>query len=116
MSKNKKIDFEKVVRNVLIVLTAISLIILMLNFSYLIYQHLNIEKINNFLLKYVNGIVLWSNTILLYICAIVYIIMGIKSKKEVALKVSFSVFSILTNILTITMIINQIATWFGMFD
>lgn len=90
---------EIIVRNVLIVLTFISLIITFLNFTYLTYQERNIDLINNFLV---------------IIFAIIYIVLGIKSKKEVLLKVSFSIFSILTTMVVLTFIINFIASLFNM--
>ena len=90
---------EIIVRNVLIVLTFISLIITFLNFTYLAYQERNIDLINNFLV---------------IIFAIIYIVLGIKSKKEVLLKVSFSIFSILTTMVVLTFIINFIASLFNM--
>ena len=111
---NKEIHIEKFVRNTLIVLTLISLVIPILNFTYLTYQDRNIERINDFLVNYVNTWLFWVDNILLYIFAIFYIILGIKSKEEVALKISFSIFSILTAIITLTFIVNFIAEFFGM--
>lgn len=111
----KKINGEIVVRNTLIVLTFISLIITFLNFTYLTYDNLNTELINNVLVNYVNTWLMWINNILLYIFAFIYIVIGIKSKKEVLLKVSFSIFSILTSIISLVFIINIIAEMFGMF-
>ena len=77
------------VRNVLIVLTFISLIITFLNFTYLTYQERNIDLINNFLVNYVNNAFLFIDNFLVIIFGIIYIVLGIKSKKEVLLKVSF---------------------------
>lgn len=113
MEKNKR---EIIVRNVLIGLTIISLIITMLNFTYQVYDDMNIEKINNFLVNYVNTFVMWIDNILLYIFAVIYIVLGVKSKKEVLLKVSFSIFSILTAIMSLTFIVNGLAHLFGMFN
>lgn len=115
LEKLKKYDVENILRNGLILLTFISLIIVMLNFTYLVYQDRNIDSINAFLIRYINGPLLWIDNILLYIFAVLYIIAGIQSKKEVVLKVSFSMFSILTTMISITLIINAIAKLFGMF-
>lgn len=105
---------EIIVRNVLIVLTFISLIITFLNFTYLTYQERNIDLINNFLVNYVNNAFLFIDNFLVIIFAIIYIALGIKSKKEVLLKVSFSIFSILTTMVVLTFIINFIASLFNM--
>lgn len=112
----KRIDVEPIIRNILIVLTLISLIIVFLNFTYLIYDDMNIESINNILVNYINTWLLWIDNILLYIFATIYVIVGIKSKKEVLLKVSFSVFSVLTSMISLTFIINFIAEMFGIFN
>lgn len=112
---NMKIDIEKIVRNVLIILTLISLVITFFNFTYLTYQDRNIDRINDFLIHYINGWLLWFDNILLYIFSIWYIILGIKSRKEVLLKVFFSIFSILTAVITLTFIVNFLANLFRMF-
>lgn len=113
MEKNKK---EIIVRNILIVLTVISLIITILNFTYQVYEDLNVDRINSFLVNYVNGWVMWIDNILLYIFAVIYVVLGVKSKNEVLLKVSFSIFSISTAIITLTFIVNSLAHVFGMFN
>lgn len=112
----KKVNAEPIVRNTLIVLTLINLIIMFLNFTYAVYDNMNIETINNVLVNYVNTWLMWIDNILLYIFAIIYIVIGVKSKKEVLLKVSFSIFSILTSMITLTFIVNFIAEIFGMFN
>lgn len=112
----KKYQYESIVRNVLLILTAISLLILSLNWTYLIYQNQSVEQINDFLVHYVNGWVLWVDNILIYVLAGIYIVLGIQSKKEVVLKVSFSIFSILTTMIVMTFIVNVIAELFGVFS
>lgn len=107
---------EKIVRNVLIVLTFISLLITLFNFTYQVYDDRNIERINNLLVNYVNTFVMWIDNILLYVFAVIYIVLGVKSKKEVVLKVSFSIFSVLTAIMTLTFLVNMVARLFGMFN
>ncbi len=115
-NKNKNINWEIIVRNTLIVLTFISFVVLLFNTTYHIYQNLNIESINEFIIKYINSSILWIDTILLYVFAIIYIVLAIKSKKEVVVKVSFSVLAILTNIVTMTIFINKIADCFRIFN
>lgn len=115
-SKKQNTNIEKIVCIILIVLTFISIISSMFNFAYLFYSNSyinNIDKINNFLLKY-NTLMVIDN-ILIYIVAILYIILGIRSKKEVILKVSFSIFSILTTMIVLTLIVNVIVELFGIF-
>ena len=92
------------------------MIVSLFNFTYQVYDDRNIEKINNFLVNYVNTFVMWIDNILLYIFAVIYIVLGVKSKKEVLLKVSFSLFSILTAIITLTFLVNLVAHLFGMFN
>lgn len=116
MVEEKNYNKEKIVRNILIVLTVISLVITTLNFTYLIYQNMSIESINDFLIKYVNNWLLWIDNILIFIFAITYIVLGIKSKKEVLLKVVFSIFSIFTTMIALTFTINIIAELFHMFN
>ena len=104
-------SIEKIVRNILIVLTFISLIITFLNFTYLTYQDRNIDLINDFLVNYVNNAFVFIDNFLVIIFAIIYVVLGIKSKKEVVLKIAFSVFSILTTMVVLTFIINFAFLW-----
>ena len=113
MKKNKR---EVIVRNILIGLTIVSLIITMLNFTYQVYEDLNVDRINNLLVNFINGWVMWIDNILLYIFAVIYIVIGVKSKNEIVLKVSFSIFSILTAIMSLTFIVNGLAHLFGIFN
>lgn len=115
MKNKKKISFEKIILIGLIVLTLISLICNYFEFAYSFYNDstYNFEKINDFLIKY-NLIIIIDN-LLLYLFAITYIVLSIKSKKEVLLKVSLSIFSILSTMCVITLITNEIAEAFGVF-
>ena len=115
-TKKQKRDIEKIICIILIILTFISIVSSMFNFAYLFYSNSyinNIDKINKFLLKY-NTLMVIDN-ILIIIVAILYLILGIRSKKEVILKVSFSIFSILTTMIVLTLIVNVIAELFGIF-
>ena len=107
-----KKNLEKIFKYGFIIFSFISLIITILNFTYITYQDGNIETINNLLVNYVNKI-FWIENIILYIFSVGYIIFSIKSKKEVLLKVSFCIFSILTSIIALTLIINILASQFG---
>ena len=57
----------------------------------------NIKKLN-----IINGPVMWIDSILIYLFSLIYIVSAIQSKQEVVLKVSFSVFAILFNMITIS--------------
>lgn len=115
--KEKTFDSEKIVRNGLILSTFISLVIVILNFTYLIYQgsYNNIFLINEVLTKYVNGPLLWIDNAFVCVLALIYIFMGIKSRQEVFLKVSFSFFALLTTMPVLSFIINIVASMFGIF-
>lgn len=115
--KGKTFDSEKIVRNGLILSTFISLVIVILNFTYLIYQgsYNNILLINEVLTKYVNGPLLWIDNAFVCVFAVIYIFMSVESKQEVLLKVSFSSFAILTTMPVLSFIINIVAFVFGIF-
>ena len=110
--KNKNI--EKIFKYGFIIFSFISLIITTLNLTYLTYQDArNIETINNLLVNYVNK-TFWIENIILYIFAIGSIIISIKSKKDALFKVSFCIFSILSSMIILTLIINILASAFGL--
>ena len=119
MKKNKENnnnDIELLVRNILIILTIVSIIILTFNVTYAYYQDSNnIESLNTFIVDNINSYLLWIDNILIYLFAPLYIIIGIKSKKEVLIKISFSILSIITTMIFITFIINIIAGIFNIF-
>ena len=50
---------------------------------------------------------------LIYIFATLYIVLGYKSEKEVAIKIIFSIFAILTTMVFQSLFINMIADIFG---
>lgn len=99
----------------LIILTVISLIISALNNTYLTYINNNTDSINDFLIKYINGPLLWIDNILVYIFAAIYVFFSLKSKNERVLKISFSLFSVLTTTIVSTFVINFIADLFNVF-
>jgi len=108
----KNINVERVVRDILIALTFISIVIVVLNFTYLTYQNNNILLINSLLVNFVNKWLLLVDNILLFIFAIIYIVLAVKSKTDLVLKVSFSIFSIITSMISLTAIINVLARLF----
>lgn len=108
-----KKNLEKIFKYGFIIFSFISLIITILNFTYIIYPDGDTETINNLLVNYVNK-TFWIENIILYIFSVGYIIFSIKSKKEVLLKVSFCVFSILTSIIVLALIMEFLASQFGL--
>lgn len=116
MKKILNKNVEKFIKISLIILTFISVVITLLNFTYLIYADRNIDTINNFLITYINGPLLWIDNILLILFAFIYIICAIESKEEILIKISFSIISILTSMVPLTLIINALANLFGIFN
>ena len=110
--KKLNINIDKYVRNILIGLVFISLMIIILNFTNSIYSDHDTTKLQN-VLNIINGPVMWIGSILIYLFSLIYIVSAIQSKQEVILKVSFSVFAILFNMITMTFFINMIAEVFG---
>ena len=53
---------------------------------------------------------------LLFVFAIIYIVCALKSKKETSLKISFSRIAILTSMIPLSLIINALASIFGIFN
>ncbi len=112
--REKFIKREHLIRNILIGLTIVSLIITLLNFTYLVYQDRNIDIINNLLVNYINGWLFWIDNILVIVFALWYIVLALQSKCERVIKISFSIFSIVTTILVSTLVINFVAELFQM--
>lgn len=109
-------NFEKFVGMILIVLTFISLLINALLFTNMIYSCSYItDQLNNLVVSKPFNILLWIDNILIYFFALLYMIDTIHSKKDIILKISFSLFSIFTTIIISNLCINLIATIFGIF-
>lgn len=109
-------NFEKIMGIMLIVLTIISLIINALEYTNMIYSNsYNTNNLNGLLVSKSFNILLWLDNILIYICSIFYIVITVQSKRDILIKVSFSLFSILTTIFMSNLIINGIAVLFGIF-
>ena len=112
--REKFIKREHLIRNILIGLTIVSLIITLLNHTYAVYQDRNIDLINNLLVNYINGWLFWIDNILVIVFALWYIVLALQSKCERVVKISFSIFSIITTMLVSNFIINFVASIFQM--
>lgn len=109
-------NFEKIVGIVLVILTIISLMISALHYTHLIYDYsYDTTSLNALLVSKPFDILLWVDNILIYLFGLFYIISAIQSKKEVLIKVSFSIFSIVTTMVASCLIINGIASIFHIF-
>ena len=109
-------NFGKYLEITLIILTFISLILAVLVNTNIIYNATyDTLKLNNIVTNSVFNIFLWIDNILIYLISIFYIIDTIKEKKNVFLKISFSIFSICTTLVVSTLIINGVAKIFGIF-
>ena len=100
---------EEIIRNSLIGSTFISLLIDGISFTFLIIFSSN-NIADKFFSNFLGLIVL--NNILIYILGIIYIIIAIKSKKEEVIKVTFSLFSIMTTLLFIELFMYVISEIF----
>lgn len=100
-------NFDKIVRTILIFLTLISLIIDILEITYFMYgDNYNMIFLNQLLSSKFYIVLLWTDNILIYFFALLYILSAIDSKKEILLKIIFSLFSVLTTFVLLVLIIN----------
>ena len=98
-------------------MTVISLIIDLIVFTHGIYNddmH-NIEKINALVTSTPFCILYLIDNCLIYLFAILYIASAIDTKKEMLIKISFSIFAILTTLLITVQLVNIIGGMFGIF-
>lgn len=116
MKKELK-NFDTIVGIILIVLTVISLVIDLFVFTHGICNNdiYHIEKIEALITSTPFTILFWVDNCLIYLFAFIYIVNAISTKKEMLVKISFSIFSILTTIIIATQLINVVGEWFGMF-
>ncbi len=109
-------NFDKIVGIILIILTIISLGIDLLVFAHSTYNCDSIYPITE-LSSIVTStpfmILFWIDNCLIYLFAFLYIISAIDTKEAVLLKISFSIFAILTTIIIANLLINVIAGFFG---
>ncbi len=109
-------NFEKIVGIVLIVLTMISLIINAFIYTNMIYDWTyDTTNLNNIVVSTPFNVIMWIDNILIYVFSLFYIMSAIESKKDVFVKISFSIFSIVTSIIASNFIINGVASIFGIF-
>ena len=109
-------NFDKIVGIVLIVLTVISLVINALIFTNTIYNcTYDTTNLNNLVISTPFNVIMWIDNILIYLFGLFYILSAIDTKKEMLLKISFSIFSIVTTIIVFSFVINFVATIFGVF-
>lgn len=115
-TQNKASGKEIIIRNILIVVTLISLIINAMQFTNAIYSWCyDTTRLNDLLVSPIFTFILWADNILVYLFAAWYMVLAERSKQEVVLKIAFSLFAILTTITASTLIVNVIAELFGVF-
>lgn len=115
MKKDLK-DYEKIIEVILVILTAVSLFMNAFLFTNMIYScSYDTEYLNNLLVSNPFQILLWIDNICIYIFGFVYMICVLQSKKDMLIKISFSIFSMLSTMIVITFAINFIAILFGIY-
>lgn len=114
---NKEIKhFEKIIEIILIILTVFSFIINTLTFTNALYNHsYDTGYLNSFVTSQSFYILLLLDNFLIYLVSIFYLVSAIQSKKDVLIKISFTILSIVTTITVATLIINFVASIFGVF-
>ena len=106
-----KKNIDIFIRNILIILMLINLVILTLNYTNAVYSNGSTDNLQS-VLNIVNGSIMWINSILLYIFSVLYIIVAVQSKKEMVIKIAFSLVAVLTNIMTMVFLVNGFASIF----
>ena len=111
-------NYERNVTIILVILTVISLIIDFLAYTGMVY---NDEMIYNTtaIRSVINSgwfmTIVWTNNIAIYITNLFYFAGILDSKRDLIVKISFAIFSVLSTILINLQIVNLIADAFGMF-
>lgn len=109
-------NFGKILEVILIILTFVSLVIDLLIITNNIYTfRYDTMSLNSVVVAMPFNVLLWVTNISIYFISIFYIIDTIKEKKNVLLKLSFCLFSILTTIVVFTLIMNFVAELFNIF-
>ncbi len=109
-------NFEKFVEISLIVFTIISLGIDLLVFAHSTYNCdaiYPITELSSIVTSTPFMILFWIDNCLIYLFALLYIISALDTKEAVLLKISFSIFSVLTTIIIANIFINAVAGFFG---
>ena len=111
-------NYERNVTIILVILTVISLIIDFLAYTGMVY---NDEMIYNTtaIRSVINSgwfmTIVWVDNIAIYITNLFYFAGILDSKRDLVVKISFAIFSVLSTILINLQIVNLIADAFGMF-
>mgnify|MGYP000065219540 FL=1 len=110
--------FDTIVGVTLIILTAISLIIDAIAITHGIYSDslYHMEKLDAVIRSNLFQILFWVDNLLIYLFAFLNILSAIDTKKERLLKISFSIFSVLTTIVVITLSVDVVGNLFGIFS
>lgn len=110
-------NYERNVTIILVILTVISLVINILVYTTGIYSDdtfYNTEAIRSVVNSGWFMIVLWIDNIAIYVTNLFYFAGIIDSKRDMLVKISFGIFSILSTVLINVQIVNLVASLFGL--
>lgn len=111
-------NYERNVTIILLILTVISLVIDFLAYTCMVYNDVtiyNTDAIRNIINSGWFMTIIWVDNIAIYVTNLFYAAAVIDSKRDLIVKISFAIFSILSTILINLQIVNLIASAFGMF-
>ncbi len=111
-------NYERNVTIILVILTVISLIIDFLAYTGMVYgdaSFYNTTAIRSVINSGWFMTIVWTNNIAIYITNLFYFAGILDSKRDLIVKISFAIFSVLSTILINLQIVNLIADAFGMF-
>ncbi len=111
-------NYERNVTIILVILTVISLIIDFLAYTGMVYNDeiiYNTTAIRSVINSGWFMTIVWTNNIAIYITNLFYFAGILDSKRDLVVKISFAIFSVLSTILINLQIVNLIADAFGMF-
>lgn len=116
--KNEVKNYERNVTIILVILTVISLIIDFLAYTCMVYNDeiiYNTTAIRSVINSGWFMTIVWVDNIAIYITNLFYFAGILDSKRDLIVKISFAIFSVLSTILINLQIVNLIADAFGMF-
>ena len=111
-------NYERSVTIILVILTVISLIIDFLAYTGMVYNDeiiYNTTAIRSVINSGWFMTIVWVDNIAIYITNLFYFAGILDSKRDLIVKISFAIFSVLSTILINLQIVNLIADAFGMF-
>ena len=111
-------NYERNVTIILVILTVISLIIDFLAYTGMVYNDeiiYNTTAIRSVINSGWFMTIVWVDNIAIYITNLFYFAGILDSKRDLVVKISFAIFSVLSTILINLQIVNLIADAFGMF-